>query len=143
MKKSILFIFLAVVVLLSSLGLASEAGAKPTAKPFVGGWAAKDIDGSRMKLAIGGGGNDRYNVNYTDFGASICGKDSEGKPLYAFKALGKGVATGNQLKVNFPAGYCMTKPKKLWGSLNFTYTYNPVNDTLWDGLVVWKRTSDK
>jgi hypothetical protein len=95
-----------------------------------------------MKLTIGGGPA-HYNPRYVDFGASVCGLDADGQPIYAFRANGDGTSTANDLDADYPAAYCMKSPKELWGSFSATYTYDPSNDTLWDGWVTWTRMGAK
>jgi hypothetical protein len=140
MKKSILLGLFAAAALLLAIIPAFSSLAAPAAKPFVGGWEAVDVDGSYMKLSISGGGKDIYNVHYIDFGASVCGKDENGQPIYSFQAKGDGVVTGYHMDVHYPAAYCMTSPKQLWGSLDGWFDYDPATDTLWDGWVTWRRT---
>ena len=48
------------------------------------------LDGSYMRLTIGGGPKGAYQFHYRDFGASVCGVDPEaGAPLYACTVVGR------------------------------------------------------
>ena len=139
MKTKGLWIGLVVLALLVAV---PTAFAVPADKPFVGTWESTDIDGSYQKLNIGGG-PEKYNLHLVDKGASVCGLDDNGMPMYAFQANGKGTASGFHLDTHFEAAYCMTSPKTLWGSFDGWFDYDPGSDTLWDGWVTWTRISAK
>jgi hypothetical protein len=136
MKKSLLPSLLAAMLLIALA--VSPVGAKPD--PFIGVWTSTDIDGSSQTLNIGGGGGGTRHVRYYDDGATVCGLDPDtGDFLFAASARGPLSASGNTLSGNLDL-YCMTTPPTFNGTYSFTYTYDPVSDTLTDWLgVVWSR----
>jgi hypothetical protein len=143
MKKSMLLVIFVGLVLLIAASPAFTAAAKPSAKPFVGAWEAIDVDGSYMKLNIGGGTGNQYNLHLIDFGASVCGKDANGQPIYAFQAKGNGTAVGNHMDISFTNAYCMKSPKEPYGDFASWLDYDPASETMWDGWVTWKRMGAK
>lgn len=129
---------LAVVIsALLALTLFRTAGAAPPGSPFTGVWQSTDVDYSHQTLAIGGVAS--YHVWLHDDGASVCGQDAYGVPLYAANGLGTGRATGNTLLVTL-AITCLSRPSVFYGNVPVAYTYNPSTDTLTDQIgVVWSR----
>lgn len=112
--------------------------------PFVGSWWSIDVDDSYQRMAIGGGKNVRH-VNYFDDGATVCGVDEYGVPLYPARARGTSVEAGNILTVTLDL-WCFAKPPFFSGTYTMSLTYNPSNDTLvqyvpppWDDYVIWFR----
>ena len=129
---------LAVVIsALLALTLFRTAGAAPPGSPFTGVWQSTDTDLSHQTLAIGGVAT--YHVRLYDDGASVCGQDAYGVPLYAAIGLGTGSASGNTLVVTL-AITCLSHPSRFYGNVPVAYTYNPSTDTLTDQIgVVWTR----
>ncbi len=141
---------LALALLALTAGVASAAA--PQA-PFVGSWEAIDgdfdgdgipegPDGSYMRLVLARGGGDKFYFNYLDFGASCCGKDPYGEPLYAAQVMGWVTLVGeNELDGQAPL-YCLAHPRyepPAISPLAVHYVYDPATDTLFDGWVTWRR----
>ncbi len=118
--------------------MAAPAGAAPS--PFTGAWTAVDIDGSDMRMAIGGGPSPR--VLLIDYGASVCGLDDSGVPLYAARVTGRATIEGDVLSADLDV-YCHARPTFFLGTFpGAEYTYDAGTDTLLDGIgVVWSRAS--
>ncbi len=111
----------------------------PASNPFVGAWLSVDTDGSNQELIISEGSGATLNINYTDFGASACGKDSYGTPIYAATAAGSLTATGNVLTGNLPI-YCQKNSATLLVNHDFYFTLDPATGRLTDSFgVVWNR----
>ena len=133
--KSLTFSLFLLLVL--SLALVSSAGAAPD--PFIGVWTALDLDGSNLQLSIGGGAGNSYHLFYFDDGASVCGLDTGGDPLYPANAKGVGTATGDVLSVTF-AVKCLAMPSYSYGESPYAFTYNSGTGTLTDGYgLIWTR----
>ncbi len=135
---------------------------------MVGNWEAIDgipgnpehpewtADFSRMILNISGARNGAVNVFFKDFGATSCDPDPEsGELLYAGQLKARGVVDGNVLTVYFRGGpgvgngtiWCMAQPPfMLWepnvGDETFSVTYDPVDDTLFDGFSLYYRVKN-
>ena len=114
MKRSLrlsLTVVLLAVLLVSPI-LNVQAG-RPR-DPFVGAWESIDgdsdgdgvpdlpgADGSYQRLTIGGS-KGRYNVNLKDYGATVCGVDEDGVPLYACTLKGPATAEARVLSSRRP-----------------------------------------
>jgi hypothetical protein len=122
--------------------LCGASEAQSTVDPFVGNWAGTDAaDGSPMSLEITRVG-DEYSVLYIDEAASICGKDENGRPLYAIEILVQGAAQGDVLQTKSIALQCMADPAvRVERELAIDFTYRAASDTLIDNLdsTVWIR----
>ena len=137
--RKFVFTALAICILIAlAMALASDATAAPG---FLGRWWSVDVDGSSQKLQIGLADNG-YLLKLFDDGASICGLDPDGNPLYAAIGKGKGTADGNVLHASFKF-WCLTDPRTFWGTATGDYTYDPATDTLQDGWVAWYRIVGK
>jgi hypothetical protein len=127
------------LVLIAMLALVGVSGGLAAPSPFVGLWEGVDIDGSNLRLAIGGGGGG-FRTFYFDDGATICGLDPDtGDFLYAAIARGPATASGLTLTATWDV-WCLSHPAAFWGTVGVDFTYDPVADTLTDTLgVVWTR----
>ncbi len=108
--------------------------------PFVGKWTATDIfDGSQMRLIIKPFG-EKFVFQYHDRGASVCGVDEKGNPLYPGIGMGQGVVKENK----FDGGmkfYC-TQELIFIGKFQIQLEYDARTDTLLDNLGnVWTRAN--
>ncbi len=119
--------------------VAVPAGAAPPS-PFTGAWTSIDIDGSSQRLTIGGGPAPR--VQLLDDGASVCGLDENGDPIWAARATGRAAVAGDVLTVDLDL-YCLARPTYFLDTFaGLEYTYDAGTDTLTDGLgVVWSRAA--
>jgi hypothetical protein len=127
-------------MLLLALAMTS-VGAAPN--PFTGAWESTDFpDGSYQTISIGGGPGGSHHVHYKDFGASVCGPGPGGTtPFYAATAAGFLTESGNVLSGDLDV-YCQYGPPAYHSTTFFTFTYDPLTDTLTDGFgysVVWNR----
>ncbi len=116
--------------------VAAQASACPPPRPFVGAWEAIDLDGSHMQTSIGGGRNGEYHIVAFDAGASVCGLDASGQPLYAAMAIATGQADGNVLHAELPL-WCLSHPRRFWGMASDDLIYDPGADTLFFWGVTW------
>ncbi len=104
----------------------------------VGKWQSIDIDGSNQTLDITLEADGSYSFALFDDGASACGLDASGNPLYAFNGNGNGTATGLTLTASGASGICDTTGEVI--NFDSTFTYDPASDTLTDGIgVSWTR----
>lgn len=135
-----LLVTLLALVLLFAL-CATAVGAQPAGAPWIGRWEAIDVDGSYMTLAVSGGVRGAVRLNYRDYGASICGTDDAGVPLYAatINAVG-GVTAPNTLEGQGPLR-CLAAPAYIHeiSPVGMRFEYDPATDTMWDGWVIWER----
>lgn len=128
MKTKLLFTIL--VVGLVSMLTFSVVSASP-ADPFTGHWYAVDsFDGSDIRLTIAGGGAGSYRITWTENYFTLCA----GEP-----GIGRGSgtsvsATELDVEIQFT---CFTTGTTL--DQVFTFTYNPVTNTLTDGTDTWSR----
>lgn len=128
-----------VLMLVSALMVTSALAARD---PFVGAWESIDIvDGSFQTMSIGGGPGDRHRVRFLDYGASICDDPPFSGALdYAASAQGWLNHSSDYVIAGDLQVYCLSRPAVLWGSANFTLTYDPLTDTITDGFgVIWSR----
>jgi hypothetical protein len=135
-KKWLLLIIVSIV----ALGLTAAIPAKGPASPWRGTWWSIDpFDGSLQKVVFTG--QDRF--IYIDFGASVCGKDSNGNPIYAAHSSGLADTVDDSSFIGSGPIICMTHPPYIWSQdFPFSWTYVPATDTLLDdGLqTIWTRT---
>lgn len=140
MKPLRIVLFAAVLLAVLFMLVAVTASAAPPNRPFVGAWEATDIfDGSHERASIGGGGNGQYHVRGFDDGASVCGLDASGEPLYAAIAIGTGNAVGNELHADLTL-WCLSHPRAFHELRHDNIIYDPLNDTLSFWGVIWHRT---
>ncbi len=134
-KRTIVLLAAACALVLSGV-IAPAAAAKQD--PFVGTWYSVDIfDNSNQSLSVGGGPGNIYHVQYGDDGASLCGIDAEGVPLYAGVAKGEFTAVGTLLAGTLPVR-CLAKPSYILGNFDFSFTYDSATDTMTDAYgVIW------
>ena len=143
-----------------SVTLLTASPAAADVSPFVGHWEAvnevpgdSDLgDGSRMILNISADRNGTVSVFFKDFGASACGTDANGEPLFAGQFKSQGIIDGNSLSTYGRGGsgvgngaiWCMAStPFELFTAPTeptpFVVTYDPVTDTLSDGFDLFHR----
>jgi hypothetical protein len=159
-----LWTVLLALLLLASLAMTVSAAPKkkaqprwwaPNRAPFVGAWEAIDgdedgdgdvdiegRDGSYMRLAISNGPKGVFRFNYKDHGASVCGLDEDDEPLYAALAKGR-LNRDGEFKLEGEASLkCLARPRFVhpdFDPYQVSYTYDPEDDTLFDGWVTWQR----
>jgi len=139
MKKYYTISFVILLVVLLALLVTSVALADKKIG-FDGAWESIDVDGSYMVMVIA---NDSSYFMYYDFGASVCGKDSSGAPLYSASIEGSPVIDGYEMTVD---GYvlCVADKPYYWPKNHpqiFTsvLTYDKYSDTIFDENVTWSR----
>jgi WD40 repeat protein len=129
--------------------LASQTlAAMPTPRPnvtadlFSGVWTATDPkDGSNLTMEITFNENS-YNIAYVDDGASVCGKDGAGNPLYAIEIDLSGNASGDVLYAVSTSATCLSSPASpLDLEISVNYSHRAETDTLWDSMdnTQWER----
>lgn len=150
---------IAVVVVVASAVLFAAPSQAGAPSPFTGHWEGINEvpddpnlgDDSRMIININAGPDGHFNVVFRDFGASSCGLDDQGEPLYAGQAIRRATVDGNDLLVYGQGGnglgngdlWCMARPPFVLseGSQepSLFVTYDPATDTLSDGFDVFFR----
>jgi len=135
-KKWLLLIIISVV----ALSLTAAIPTTGPSSPWRGAWWSIDIyDGSLQKVVFGGGSQGLF--NYIDWGASVCGTDTNGNPLYAAHASGVAdTVNGTSFTGSAPV-VCMTHPPTTFDpNFPFSWTYDPATDTLSGFSSTWTRT---
>jgi len=80
-----------------------------------------------------------YSLAYFDDGASVCGCDAAGKPLYPGMGLGTGTATGTTLNATIRF-WCLSRPRTYYGTASYVLVYDAAADQLTDQYgIVWRR----
>lgn len=110
--------------------------------PFLGEWVAEDpVDGSSMILTIERV-DGTYQVLLLDKGATICGLDQGGNPVFAAELESNGIVQGEVLRTSAPSLKCLTDPPTFQTlDLAIDYSYQPGTDTLVDSAqnAQWER----
>ena len=107
---------------------------------FTGNWESTDNDGSQQTLLIVSLADGDFSATYMDDGASLCGTDSSGRPLYGVKLEGVGQLSGNFLKFPGLNVICLGDPEWNLDPLPFQVTYDLASDSLHDAWgIVWNR----
>lgn len=137
MERAKIRLVSAVILLLV---LALLTGTVLAASPFVGVWKSIDpFDGSKQTLAIKPL-DGKFAFQYVDKGASICGVDDEGQPLYAATGKGYGTVDGDVFSGRMKL-FCLEPEIWFVGAFDVSFTYLPESDTLFDPYgAVWQRT---
>lgn len=145
--KRFVSLVLTVTVLFSVAVLSVQAA--PPGRPFTGVWESIDPwDLSQQRLVISPVARAArgYHVVYRDYGASVCGVDAQGQPLYAASGTGTGSATGSVLNTQL-AIWCLARPRWFWGTSGSILSYDAATDTLnetWGGKTTqWHRRGGK
>lgn len=104
---------------------------------FLGDWRSVDFDGSFMTLTIETRLNaPGYWVHLVDYGASVCGLDEDGHPLYPGIFDTTAYTKGSDpylLTIAEADVWCVPDeaPRYYWGTIPTSTTrYDPVTDTL-------------
>lgn len=105
---------------------------------YAGHWQSADIDGSAQTLRVWLE-DGVYQFEWYDDGASVCGQDSSGNPLYAATLTGSAtvLATGG-ISVTI-SGICEDGVNTRVGPFVIPFNYDPAADTLYDGTLTWTR----
>jgi len=120
-KKLLAVVSVSLSLLLGAVLVTSAAAAKDE---FIGVWKATDsADGSDMTMRIGGGPQGDHMVRLHDDGASACGIDESGAPLYAGTARGSLSETDGQLTGDVYL-FCKTAPPDFNGPYSVEFTYS-------------------
>jgi hypothetical protein len=124
----------------SLIGDTLTANAAPPSSPFKGMWESTDNDGSSQTLLIKlKGKSGKAKLFLYDDGASVCGLDANGEPIYAARGKGNGLVSPTTLDARLRIK-CLSVPPTFPGFTPMTYTYDPITDTLTDSTaVVWTR----
>ena len=111
---------------------------EPSFSDAVGSWEGTDIDGSHMTMDITQTGAGQFTLVYMDEGASTCGLDAAGNPLYGFDSTPSGEASGLTLSLVGETGVCRVTGETI--VYDYSFTYQPGSDTILDNLgVTWTR----
>lgn len=140
MKKDIYPGFLFAIAIVSLIVLAA---AIPRARnPWTGKWWGIDLYDNSLQSVVFHGGNGLggyIGFKYVDRGASVCGVDSYGTPLYKADARGTGQITGLNF-VGLADIRCLTHPPYIWAEdFTFNWIYDPINNTISDGVNTYSR----
>lgn len=101
--------------------------------PFTGAWQAVDIDGSNLRLSVGGGPSGVHHVKIFDDAATLACPATDGPAI----AIGTGVVSGDVLHADWFLR-CLKEDTSFPGSMDFLY--DPSSDTLSDSFgVVYHR----
>jgi hypothetical protein len=115
---------------------------KQSEDPFVGGWIAEDpVDGSSMILTIEQE-DSAYQILLLDKGATICGLDEAGNPVFAAELKSVGIVQGEILRTSAPSLKCLSDPPTFQNlDLTIDYSYQSATDTLIDSVqdARWER----
>lgn len=85
-----------------------------------------------------------YTIAYLDEGASICGKNDDGAPLYAGRLVWHGEAVRNTLPMVNAEFICLGETEWAASPVSITFTYNAASDSLTDNLgVEWSRMFER
>ncbi len=147
-RAAVLFALALLVVLVAAPGRAGETS------PFVGHWEGIDLDDSRMIINISEGPDGNVQVFFKDFGASACGLDDAGEPLYAGQVKWLGVIDGDELwtygrggaGVGNGALWCMANPPFMLVDVveepTLFVTYDAAGDRLTTDFNEWFRVGN-
>jgi hypothetical protein len=135
MKKYGRITIVVLVVFLVSLIFASGTLADKK-KGFNGAWESIDsVDGSYQVMVI----QDSYPYfMYNDFGATICGTDTNGQPIYPGSIYGSPVIVGDTLTVEGKV-LCITENPYYTPAYRLEFTFNKNKDTILFGSDTWYR----
>lgn len=132
-KKHMWLLLLVFMVFLLTLVAANPY--KSQSNPWKGKWWSIDLDGSLQSVVFLGSNQ----FKYVDRGATICGVDQEGIPLY--RADGRGSGSISDLSFTGTTTLrCLTHPPYVWGEHTFVWTYDPATNTITDGFTTYTRS---
>jgi quercetin dioxygenase-like cupin family protein len=115
------------------------AAAPAAGGSIAGSWTSIDTDGSIQHLTITAIGGGVYEFDYTDEGASVCGKDANNRPLYPAHATMRGSLQGNSVTADL-AIMCLGGSDVPPWTVTATFSYNVAEDTLSDSWGIrWTR----
>lgn len=130
--KSTRWVWIGIALLL----LLTLTAAKGPDYPWQGKWWSIDpFDDSLQSVVFLGGSR----FKYVDRGASICGKDEYGLPIYRADAMAQGTISGYTF-TGTAALRCLAGPPYIWGEHTFVWTYDPATNTISDGFSDYTRT---
>jgi hypothetical protein len=138
--------FVTTLALLALLATASVAQAAPPSTPFSGTWLGQDTlppvgDGSMEHLVVSGSANN-VRIDWQDEFGQACW--DAGSTDFWLSADLRGSVTGNTMTGVFRSAKCghVVLPWKggtmVW-TLNTNGNADPSDDTLFDGVVTWRR----
>jgi hypothetical protein len=117
---------------------------EPAAPGFlkaVGRWESIDeADNSYQTLEITDLGGGRFRVVYRDQGASACGTNDAGEPLFEASIEWEAKTSDNEL-TGSAAVVCATDPPSELGTYEVGMEYRPGDDALLSEGVVWTRSN--
>jgi hypothetical protein len=103
-----------------------------------GRWVATDSDGSSMTLEVKQNPDESHHIVMIDEDAAACRTDSDGQDAMAFRAEGRGTASGFTLDLHGVVGICEDTGRTI--SFDIHFTYDPGSDTLSDSYGIrWHR----
>jgi len=112
---------------------------EPASNPFIGTWVSIDSDGSNQQIVFTQNADNSFTMDFIDYGASACGKDSYNTPLYS--ATANGVLTGTGSSISGTVGvFCQRNPAGFLSDANFVFYYDPSSGTIKDNQgIVWTK----
>lgn len=119
---------------LALLLVAAPAAQATPPTPFVGAWTSIDTDGSTQYLSISGGAT--VHLAYTDLYGTVCANSDA--PTMVFSGALTGSVAGDTLDATWDRARCGAESFDWLVGGSATWTYDPSDDTIFDGLT-WTR----
>jgi hypothetical protein len=132
-NRRVRFVLL-LITLISLILLAASTPNKSNPNPWRGKWWSIDQDNSLQSIVFHGGYNSGGSVgfNYIDRGASMCGLDELGVPIFKADARGSGTVSGNTFTGQGNIR-CLAKPPYIGlENRTFVWTYDPATNSISD-----------
>lgn len=137
--------FVTLLALLTLLATASAVQAAPPSSPFTGTWLGQDTlppdgDGSMQHLVVKGGNSPR--IDYQDEFGQVCW--DAGATDFWFSSDLRGTVSGNTMTGVFKSAKCGHLSLTWMKGQTMSWTLDPhgagpADDTLFDGVVTWRR----
>ena len=137
--------FVITLALLTLLATASAVQAAPPSSPFSGTWLGQDTlppdgDGSMQHLVVKGGNSTR--ISYQDEFGQVCW-DALSDDFW-FSSTLKGTVSGSTMTGVFTRAGCGHLALSWMKGQTMSWTFDPhgagpADDTLFDGVVTWRR----
>lgn len=102
-----------------------------------GQWKNIDTDGSHQSMFLLPRHDTSFALRYRDEGASVCGKDANGKPIYPLDATGEASLDGNILTISFH--WACADGNRLTGDFELNLTVNGDGTMTGDDGLIWTR----
>jgi len=122
--------FCASILILTALFAFPLTANAASRSPFVGHWQAIDVDGSDIRLAIGGPANGPFRITWTESYISFCGGDAG-----IIRGTGR-LVDSDMLTADLHLE-CFTTGDSL--DFSATWVYDPGTDTISSDFITWHR----